>query len=58
MIQWWGYIHVNSQLRVKRFFDQRDIDEAATSPFVEKVFGPIEADNWDDAVDLLRRALS
>jgi hypothetical protein len=57
MEQWWGYIHVNSQLMVKRYYDQQDIDEANESPFVERAFGPILADDKDMAIDLLKRAL-
>ncbi len=57
MEKWWGYIHVNSQLMVKRYFDQKDIDEANESPFVERAFGPFEADDRDMAIDLLKRAL-
>jgi len=49
MITWWGYIHANGSVQVKRFFDQRDIDEAIKSPFVRSVYGPFEADNREDA---------
>ena len=55
--KFWGYIHVNGQLQVKRYFDKQDIDEAKESPFVAKYFGPVEADNIDMATDLLKRAL-
>jgi len=54
---WFGYIHVNSQLVVKRYYDQRDLDEANESQFVEKTFGPIQAEDRDMAIDLLKRAL-
>ena len=57
-MKWWGYLHVNKTLQVKRYFDQKDIDEANESPFVEKTFGPIEADDRDMALDLLRKVLS
>jgi len=41
---WWGYTNKDSwKIQVKRFFDDRDIEEAKESPFVGRVFGPFEA---------------
>lgn len=57
---WWGYLHINGTVRVKRFFDPGDTDEAKQSPFVLDVYGPLWCDNRADALktigDLLERA--
>jgi len=37
MNKWWGYIHENGTLHVKRFFGAEDIWEAEASPFVRSV---------------------
>ena len=36
--KWWGYIHTSGSLHAKRYFDERDIDEAMESPFCLLVF--------------------
>jgi hypothetical protein len=46
---WWGYMHANGSLIVKRYFDERDIEEAKESPFVREIFGPIQAPNRQEA---------
>jgi len=53
-IKWWGYIHTNKSLHVKRYFSAEDIDEAWDSPFVERVYGPWPADSREDALERLR----
>jgi len=55
MEKWWGYIHVNGKLQVKRFFDQRDIDEAYESDFVSHVFHPFFAKDREDALAYVAR---
>lgn len=50
---WWGYIHVNKTIQVKRYFEPLDIQEANESPFVEQTFGPFEAKNREDAIDII-----
>ncbi len=42
VIKWWGYKHVNGSFHAKRFFDDKDLQEARESDFVEQVFEPIE----------------
>jgi hypothetical protein len=49
-IKWWGYIHENNSLHVKRFFDMRDIEEANESPFVSRVYGPWEVNSREEAL--------
>lgn len=48
--QWYGYRHENGSIHVKRYFDQRDTDEALESDFVEAVVGPFYADNREEAL--------
>ena len=45
MLEWYAYKHANGQLFLRRFFDQGDIDEASSSPFVAKCTGKFEADS-------------
>ncbi len=52
---WWGYIHINGSVQVKRFFDQRDIDEALESDFVERTFGPFEVENREAALEYIEK---
>lgn len=51
-LKWHGYIHVNGQLQVKRFFDGNEIDKS--SPFVERYLAPVEADDREDAIKKLK----
>ena len=53
-LQWWGYVHQNGSLQLKRYFSPLDIQEAKESPFVLEVFGPWEADNREKATEKLR----
>lgn len=56
MNKWWGYVHVNGSLHVKRYFSPEDINEANDSPFVEHVYGPWECLNADEAMSFLKTA--
>lgn len=51
--RWWGYKHVNGTLHVKRYFDQRDLDEAQGSPFVARVCPAFFAKNRTEALTIL-----
>ncbi len=53
-LQWWGYVHTSGTLHLKRYFDQRDTQEAHESPFCARVFGPWEADTHEEALRILR----
>lgn len=52
-LEWWGYLHVEGTLQVKRYFGPRDIKEAQESPFVDIVHGPFLAQDRDDALKIL-----
>lgn len=47
---WWGYKHTSGTYQAKRYFDERDIDEAYESPFCKIVVGPFEANNREEAL--------
>jgi len=51
--KYWGYIHVDGSLIVKRFFSNLDITEALESPFVKQVFSEVEADDIQAARKIL-----
>lgn len=51
---WWGYLHVNGTLQVKRFFHINDILEAQESPFVERANGPYPAADREEAIKNLQ----
>ena len=50
MNKWWGYIHTNGSLHVKRFFYFQDLADAQSSPFVKEVYGPWDCENREDAL--------
>lgn len=53
---WWGYVHVTGSLHLKRFFDNQDLDDAYDSEFVDRVVSPFEANNRDDAWEILKKS--
>lgn len=55
---WWGYLHINGNIQVKRFFDQLDLDEAEESPFVERVTNIFEADGREEAIAIAKERLN
>jgi len=55
MNKWWGYLHMNGTLQVKRFFSREGIREAEESPFVEMTSGSFEAKDRKDAMNKLRK---
>lgn len=48
-IKYWGYIHENGSLIMKRYFSTLDLSEALKSPFVKEVFSPVGADDIQHA---------
>ena len=55
-LMWWGYLHQDGSIAVKRFFEDRDIQEADESPFVQKTTGPYEAADRLEATRLIENA--
>jgi hypothetical protein len=56
-LQWWGYLHVEGSLQVKRYFGPEDVKEAMESPFVALVYGPFIADGIEQALQILSEHL-
>lgn len=55
---WWGYLHINNNVQVKRYFDKRDIEEAFVSDFVNKVTdNPFPAKNREEALKICKELL-
>lgn len=55
MNRWWGYLHTDGSVHAKRYFDQRDLDEARESTFVDQIMEPFDAESSMDAVSTLRK---
>ena len=53
-LKWWGYLHENGGIQVKRYFGSMDTQEARESPFVDAVFGPFNADGREDAINKIK----
>lgn len=48
---WWGYLHENDSLQLKRYWDIRDIQDARESPFCRYIYGPFKARNRAHATE-------
>jgi len=57
-LQWWGYRHTNGNYQVKRWYGgelgQAALEDAYSSPFVDKVAQPFEAHGRQQALDRCR----
>jgi hypothetical protein len=61
-LMWWGYLHINGSIQVKRAFNhpslmERDFDEAIESPFVSQVFKTFEANSREEAIAHIQKQL-
>lgn len=52
-LEWWGYRHTNGGIQAKRYFDQRDLDDADESPFVAKRTTPFLASGREEALKIV-----
>jgi len=50
---WWGYKHENGSYQAKRYFDQRDIEDAKDSSFCHIVVLPFQAVNREEALKIV-----
>ncbi len=57
MLEWYCYEHTNGSLHLRRYFGLDDINEARESPFVKKVRGPFEAENYKEAMKHMNEVL-
>ena len=58
-IMWWGYLHQNGSVQVKRWFgDHKDYTEDCEgNDFVQQVVRPFAADTREQATDIITNAL-
>ena len=57
-IMWWGYLHSNGSLQVKRWWgDHKDYTEDCEgNDFVQQVVRPFEAKTHEEALKVIRKA--
>lgn len=55
-IMWWGYIHQNGSIQIKRWFgDHKDYtDDCEGNEFVHRVFVPFSANSREDAIKIIK----
>lgn len=58
-IEWWGYLHSNGSIQVKRWFgDHKDYTEDCYgNDFVVQVVPPFEADSRESAISHIMNVL-
>lgn len=58
-IQWWGYLHVNGTIKVKRYFGDWDgiQKDMQRTDLVAYVIGPFEACERDAAIKIIKETL-
>lgn len=56
-LDWWGYLHTNGHIQVKRYFDARCFEDADESPFVVKRTNVFKASDRDDAIEIVKSQL-
>ena len=52
--KWWGYKHTSGTYQAKPYYEPLDIQEAEESPFCEKVYGPFDASDRDEALEIVK----
>lgn len=59
-IMWWGYLHQNGSIQVKRWFgDHKDYtDDCEGNDFVQRVVRPFEAPTRERAIETITRQLT
>jgi hypothetical protein len=54
---WWGYLHQNGSLIIKRYLSEDDVLEALESDFCVKIFNPFWATTRQDALNQINNKL-
>lgn len=57
---WWGYLHQNGSIQVKRWFgDHKDYtDDCEGNEFVQRVVRPFEAATREQATEIITKGVS
>jgi len=55
---WWGYVHANDSIHVKRYFNQDDLNDARWSPFVKHVFEEFETSSREEAIEYIEEKIN
>ena len=57
---WWGYLHQNGTIQLKRWFgDHKDYtDDCIGNDFVQRVVKPFDAPDGDSAMRILEKRLN
>ncbi len=56
---WWGYVHENGSIQVKRYWDDpSDIQDARESDLVLRVFTPFKANGREEAINYIINAIN
>jgi hypothetical protein len=58
-IMWWGYLHQNGSIQLKRWLgDHKDYtDDCEGNDFVLQVVRPFEAETRDSALEIIKQKL-
>lgn len=58
-IMWWGYLHANGNIQVKRWFgDHKDYtDDCENNDFVLQVVHPFHAESREQAIEIISQRL-
>jgi hypothetical protein len=57
-LMWWGYLHTEGTVHLKRYFSPDDIIEAEDSPFVQAAFGPFPSKTREEAETKLKSSVA
>ena len=57
---WWGYLHQNGSIQLKRWFgDHKDYtDDCDGNDLIQRVVYPFEAQTREDALEIITQHLS
>lgn len=56
-LEWWGYIHTDGTLHIKRYLSETQILDALNSDFVKVISGRVYADDKKEATKLIKEDL-
>jgi len=57
-LMWWGYLHTNNKIQVKRYFNDIAFEDADESPFVVRRTNEFPAKDYEEAHKIILRELT